>query len=461
MQRNWRDFKALHSNISGAREAFENACEVLFKKMYPNRYVSQMEVSRGDGGIDIFIGEYSKEPIIVVQCKFFLENFGHSQKQQIKDSSNKAFNNKDYELNKWILCLPRVFTQQDNEWWFEWKQNQNIDIELLNGNELINLMQEYDIYNQIFQMEDSLLLKEIHNVLIPKKKKITHLSDESVFLKNIFCYLERKQPIMLLSITSSPFHYRIENYYKEKIIEESKKIFDKAIFFDIELPNSKSMSEKKYFQYLAKQCHFKGDIDDGYDFKIFMEDSLEKQDVFLIVSEFENGLDEHRGTFASQLRALHQKFRGRLYTVLFGREKLASLKHKMGLLSPLNIFEEYLLPTPTLDDYEKLMDDSSKIEEIYTLTGGHPELMEYCFNNLDCDYRDLILNSNKFFDKYYDYKDELLELFEKEKFGYFMIWSNRDSLHRKLFWDNLIVQDGNKFRWISPIVVEIGKRYFR
>jgi len=461
MNRDWHDFKALYGNIEGAREGFEKACETLFRKVYFPQYASQMAVRQGDDGIDIFIGKFAIEPIVVIQCKFFLEKFDVGQKKQIRDSFTRAKNSTNYELKEWILAIPRVIDIDENSWWFKWVEKQDVPIRLINGNELIDLMKKHDVYNQVFQMKDSLLLKEIHNVLIPKKKKITHLSDENVFLKNIFRYLERKQPIMLLSITSSPFHYRIEEYYKEKIIEESKKIFDKATFFNIELPNSKSMSEKKYFQYLTKQCHFKGDIDDGHDFKIFMEDSLEKQDVFLIVSEFENGLDEHRETFASQLRALHQKFRGRLYTVLFGREKLASLKHKMGLLSPLNIFEEYLLPTPTLDDYKKLMEESSKIEEIYTLTGGHPELMEYCFNNLDCDYRDLILDSNKFFDKYYDYKDELLELFEKEKFGYFMIWSNRDSLHRKLFWDNLIVQDGNKFRWIAPIVVEMGKRYFR
>ena len=35
MHRDWNDFKVLHSNIAGAREAFENACETLFKKIYP------------------------------------------------------------------------------------------------------------------------------------------------------------------------------------------------------------------------------------------------------------------------------------------------------------------------------------------------------------------------------------------------------------------------------------------
>ena len=461
MNRDWQNFKALYGNIEGAREGFEKACETLFKKRYSSQHVSQMAVKQGDGGVDVFIGKFGIEPITVIQCKFFLDSFGDTQKAQIRESFNRAKNSEEYELKEWILALPRVIDIDENSWWFNWVEKQNTDIKLINGNELIDLMREYQVYNTIFQMEDSLLLKEIHDAVVPKKQEITSLAHESIFLQTIFKYLERKKPLMLLSITSSPFHYKIEHYYKEKIIAEAKITFDKALFLDIELPSSKSMNEKKYFQHLAKQCNFKENIEDGYDFKILMENSLEKGDVFLVVSEFENGSDEHRENFASQLRALHQKFRGSLYTVLFGREKLASLKHKMGVLSPLNIFEEYLLPTPTFDDYEKLIDKSSSIKEIYTLTGGHPELMDYCLDSMTINYRDLILDSNKFFDKYYEYKEELLELFKKEKFGYFMIWSNRDSLHRKLFWDNLIVKEGKEFRWIAPIVVEMGKRYFK
>ena len=170
MGKDWRDFKVENGGIAGAREVFENACETLFKKKYPQKYVSQMEVSRGDGGIDIFIGKYSKEPIIVVQCKFFLEKFESGQKQQIKDSFNKAYNNKDYRLSKWILCIPRLFTQKDNKWWFDWIEKQDMDIELINGNELISSMKEHNIYNKIFQIEDSLKIEEIHKKIFSKNK---------------------------------------------------------------------------------------------------------------------------------------------------------------------------------------------------------------------------------------------------------------------------------------------------
>ena len=96
MNRNWVDFKGLHSNIAGAREAFEDACESLYRKINHDKHVSQVKVKMGDGGIDIFIGELGVEPITVIQCKFFLESFDNSQKSQIRDSFNTAISSKKY-----------------------------------------------------------------------------------------------------------------------------------------------------------------------------------------------------------------------------------------------------------------------------------------------------------------------------------------------------------------------------
>jgi hypothetical protein len=98
MQKDWRDFKSLYGNIEGAREGFEKACETLFRKVYYPQYVSQMAVKQGDGGIDVFVGEFGIKPISVIQCKFFLESFGDSQKSQIRESFSRAKNTDNYKL---------------------------------------------------------------------------------------------------------------------------------------------------------------------------------------------------------------------------------------------------------------------------------------------------------------------------------------------------------------------------
>src|SRR5688572_18238324 len=122
MNRNWNDFKALNGNLAGARDAFEDACETLFRKINSDKHVSQVKVKLGDGGIDIFIGELGVEPITVIQCKFFLDTFDESQKAQIRESFNTVVSSDKFELHAWILCVPRVIDIDENSWWFKWKQ---------------------------------------------------------------------------------------------------------------------------------------------------------------------------------------------------------------------------------------------------------------------------------------------------------------------------------------------------
>ncbi len=215
MHRDWQDFKSSHSNIAGAREAFENACETLFRKIYPNQPVHQVRVKQGDGGIDIFVGELGIEPIRVIQCKFFLESFGDSQKNQIRDSFKRAVESDQYELKEWILCLPRVLDIDENSWWFQWVQKKREELEkdenfisLKNGNELIDLMKEYDIYNQVFQIEDSLKIDKMCKIICPPKKEtdlINHNTDFNTVLFNNYTeesepyYLQRKYDTELLN----------------------------------------------------------------------------------------------------------------------------------------------------------------------------------------------------------------------------------------------------------------------
>ena len=208
MNRNWNDFKSLHGNIAGAREAFEDACETLYRKKHPENHVSQVKVKQGDGGIDIFIGELGVEPITVIQCKFFLESFGASQQSQIRESFNTAINSDKYELKEWILCIPRVIDIDENTWWFKWKHRKLKEhskevsfIKLTNGNQLIDLLKELDLYNQVFKIDDSLKITEIHNAIVPKKVEIKISTNPQTILfnhytkKNEHYYLERENDI--------------------------------------------------------------------------------------------------------------------------------------------------------------------------------------------------------------------------------------------------------------------------
>jgi len=208
LNRDWRDFKSINGGISGAREAFEDACETLFRKVYAKEHVSQVSVKQGDGGIDIFIGELGVNDITVIQCKFFLEAFEDSQKGQIRDSFKTAIESNDYKLKEWILCVPRVIDIDENSWWFKWKHKKITEhkkeetfIKLINGNEIIDKMKEHNLYNTIFKIEDSIKLQEIHDVICSTQK-------EKNPIKSV-----KKPNIVLFNNYSN----KCEDYYCERI----------------------------------------------------------------------------------------------------------------------------------------------------------------------------------------------------------------------------------------------------
>lgn len=206
MNRDWTDFKSIHTNLGGAREAFESACETLFRKKHEGEHVSQVSVKQGDGGVDIFIGEFGVEPITVIQCKFFLETFGDSQKGQIRESFNTAINSNKYELKEWILCIPRVIDIDETSWWFKWKHKKitehsknNYFIKIADGNALIDMFKELNLYDRIFKIIDSQKIAEIHAAVVPQKAIISNMAKACLVLfnnytpKNEEFYLEREQ----------------------------------------------------------------------------------------------------------------------------------------------------------------------------------------------------------------------------------------------------------------------------
>lgn len=184
MNRNWYDFKILHSNFAGARLAFENACETLIRVQHPDKNVKSVRIKQGDGGIDIFLGNLGVEPIDVFQCKFFLDNVGTSQKSQIDKSFLKAKQSNKFSLKSWTLCLPKEFDIDEHNWFSKWKLKKeeefsldNSFIKFMSGNELIDLMKSFGIYDRVFRMEDSIRIKEIHAVAMERESAIMQLKE--------------------------------------------------------------------------------------------------------------------------------------------------------------------------------------------------------------------------------------------------------------------------------------------
>lgn len=117
--------------IAGAREQFENICAKLFRSEHP--HATGVRVHRGDGGIDVYEGEFtSGEGIHVVQVKFFSNGIRESQQQEIRESFTRCLANTQFTTNEWTLYLPVDLSVDELHWFDKWskakKSEYGIDI---------------------------------------------------------------------------------------------------------------------------------------------------------------------------------------------------------------------------------------------------------------------------------------------------------------------------------------------
>lgn len=181
--------------VTGARAKFEEICESLYKKKFPRDNVKGVRVVLGDGGIDVFIGNYGVDPIIVVQCKFFLNGIGQSQEKQIRESFKTVVDSNDFTCSKWILCTPIELSVKEHKWWAGWKARQeeiygDDFIELQDGADLIDDLKRFDLYDTVFDEHVKNKITDIYDFLINSKTDVesefvsasTHLAN----LKNYF-----------------------------------------------------------------------------------------------------------------------------------------------------------------------------------------------------------------------------------------------------------------------------------
>jgi hypothetical protein len=100
----------------------------------------------GDWGIDAFVGELDST-VSVWQAKFFLDEIGDSQQEQIRDSfaaALKAAKENGYKVEAWTLAVPTEFAPKAHGWWQKWKKGREkatgVKIELWSRTELESLL---------------------------------------------------------------------------------------------------------------------------------------------------------------------------------------------------------------------------------------------------------------------------------------------------------------------------------
>ena len=179
-QRSWEYLKENYT-IEGARKKFEDACLSIFLKKHKDEKTHTIRTTQGDGGIDIYVGDYPDNVETVYQCKYFLDNFGSSQITQVKHSLLDSLTTHRYSMRNWKLCIPRVLSDKETKLFTNMKKRvleefdsiPLVTIDFHAGDELISLAHEHEVYDDIFEIKESQRIKEIHEVVTKNNNVIS------------------------------------------------------------------------------------------------------------------------------------------------------------------------------------------------------------------------------------------------------------------------------------------------
>lgn len=135
-------FEQLEWVVPEPRQAFEDVtAEMLISTGRARR---RIKVNRGDGGVDCYCGTFGEQGAAdVYQAKYFPRPpWTSSQKQQIRDSYDRARRCIDFNLSSWYLCVPSRPTKEDVRWFDEWVRLLDVSATLLDGDDLVRILNE-------------------------------------------------------------------------------------------------------------------------------------------------------------------------------------------------------------------------------------------------------------------------------------------------------------------------------
>jgi len=134
-------FEQLRILQPGPHQCFEEVTSHILRRTVQDS--KRVRVHRGDEGVDSFTGTWGEDgELDVYQIKYFVEKWGPSQQDQIRSSYKRARENDNYQLRSWFLVVPTNLTAQDFRWIYEWKSKQDRPIELIDGSDLCDRLNE-------------------------------------------------------------------------------------------------------------------------------------------------------------------------------------------------------------------------------------------------------------------------------------------------------------------------------
>ncbi|MBN2892842.1 MAG: hypothetical protein JXL97_13320 [Bacteroidales bacterium] len=242
MSQIWEKFIELHNGPFLARDSFEELCYDVLDTHYPGRSistVSDLEKLK------------PKNLTVVFTNKLFIDELTNSRKGQIRKGFKKFLAYKKASKLKtyaWVFCVSYTLTNDEMMWWINWKtktsKEHGVDIQLLDGEYIIELAKKYNLYEKWFTKSDekksSIMKEENKNEdnfsfeLIPDNHKKEELKKEE---------LKNEEPKNEEPKNEEPKNEELKNeeLKNEEIIDKTQIISPaQKILFEFKFENFKS-----------------------------------------------------------------------------------------------------------------------------------------------------------------------------------------------------------------------------
>jgi hypothetical protein len=289
------------------------------------------------------------------------------------------------------------------------------------------------------------------------------------FVDDIFTYVDGGMPVMVLA--QEGFNTQ---HYAQALKEKAEARYGENNVLHIFPPASLKASSDQYFARLGKQCGFEAEIASSWEWSEAMEQRLLAGDeLFLLVTGFENGADDARRDLAGELRGLIEAHPMEFRLVMIGGERLAGMKYEHGAMSFLNKLEEVPLPSVCMEDVRalylarqgELPVSDAVLQEVLVFSGQHPRLVEACLRALERgqnDWQAAVMASSlptQLFARFREAVEQgaMCANLQREELGWYSTWP-QDALVRRLYWQNLLRgNDKGRLVWRCELITRIGK----
>ena len=144
-------FEQLEFFVPEPRQAFNEIVESLLRGQFG---AGALQSFSEEGRIQVLEPSpgLPSAGLTVYQAKYFVRRWESYQRRQVREALQRALR-ADQALRRWVLCVPTRMAAEDLRWFDDWRRQQEIKVEVLDGNELLTILRSPSGHTAVERMQ--------------------------------------------------------------------------------------------------------------------------------------------------------------------------------------------------------------------------------------------------------------------------------------------------------------------